>query len=141
VVKIEELIPIPVIENYQNTISKYQEKQEFKLFNSSVDSLITKFERVMSSSDPRINCGIWAIDVLNLTNEILHNFIWLIAWADYFKSTRSENQSLSHSYFPVILHADNCITRINSCRDKIALMVWSYYCHFNPQNRKEVLTY
>lgn len=52
-----------------------------------------------------------------------------------------EGSALSHTDFFVNYFADNCITRIDSLRDKIALMVWAYYCPFNPEKQKEVLVY
>ena len=40
------------------------------------------------------------------------------------------------SYF-----ADNAATRISSCRDKLALLAWAYYCPFNPDKKDEVLNF
>jgi hypothetical protein len=33
------------------------------------------------------------------------------------------------------------MTRIDACTDKLALLVWAFYCPFNPEKRSEVLDY
>ncbi len=63
------------------------------------------------------------------------------SYATVFKNKHKEGSLLSHVDFHVSFFADNCITRIYSCRDKLALMVWSYYCPFNPEKKDEVLNY
>jgi hypothetical protein len=44
-------------------------------------------------------------------------------------------------HFKLSYFADNSITRIASCRDKLALMVWAFYYPFNPEKRPEMLDY
>jgi hypothetical protein len=63
------------------------------------------------------------------------------AYARYYRQKVTRNSQPAHVDFHVSYFADNCITRINSCRDKLALMVWAFYCPFNPENRDEVLDY
>jgi len=63
------------------------------------------------------------------------------AYARHYKGQVRPGTQLADVDFHVSYFADNCITRIDSCRDKIALMVWAFYCPFNPEKRSEILDY
>lgn len=62
------------------------------------------------------------------------------AYAKHYRQQKERWEGKpSHVDFNVSYFADNCITRLDSCRDKIALIVWSFYEPFNPEEK--VLTY
>jgi hypothetical protein len=91
--------------------------------------------------DPRFNAALWAYDVIRLCNEMGYSYCWMAAHAELHSRAREQGRVTSDSDVYVGYFADNCVTRIDSCRDKIALMVWAYYCPFNPENKEEVLSY
>jgi hypothetical protein len=91
--------------------------------------------------NPKFNAIHWAFDVARLCKEITFSYCWMNSHAKFYKERISPGSQPAHVDFHVSYFADNCITRIDSCRDKLALMVWAYYCPFNPENRDEVLDY
>ena len=63
------------------------------------------------------------------------------AHAKLYKEKVGKGSQPAHVDFHVSYYADNCITRIDSCRDKLALMIWAYYCPFNPEKKDETPDY
>ena len=61
------------------------------------------------------------------------------AYAKHYKKTNPPGERPSDSSVYVSMFADLCATGIDSFRDKLALMVWAFYCPFNPENK--VLSY
>lgn len=105
---------------------------------SSFDDMTHEVERLDEAVhlivfDPRFNSVNWMFDCFQLAKEIVYSYCWMVAHADAVSQTGSDAD------FYIQYYADNCITRINSFRDKAALLAWSYYCAFNPNNRAEVL--
>jgi hypothetical protein len=91
--------------------------------------------------DPRFNAVHWAFNVSSLCREIVFGYCWMKAYAKLYKKEVSQGSQPAHVDFHVTYYADNCITRIDSCRDKLALMIWAYYCPFNPEKKDETLDY
>lgn len=91
--------------------------------------------------DPKFNAVLWAFDVARLCNEIVFSYCWMNSYAELYKKRITLGSQPAYVDFHVSYFADNCITRIDSCRDKLALMVWAFYCPFNPEKKKEVLDY
>lgn len=91
--------------------------------------------------DPKFNSIIWAIDVAKLCQEIAFSYCWMNSYAKFYKKQVRPGTQPSDTDFHVSYFADNCIVRINSCRDKLALIVWAFYVPFNPEERKEVPDY
>jgi hypothetical protein len=91
--------------------------------------------------DPRSNAIHWGFAVGRLCREIAFGYCWMNAYAKYYREQMSPDAQPANVDFHVSYFADNSITRIASCRDKIALMVWAYYCPFNPEKKTEVLDY
>jgi hypothetical protein len=91
--------------------------------------------------DPKSNAVLWAFDVAQLCNEIIFSYCWMNSYAELYKKRITPGSQPAHVDFHVSYFADNCITRIDSCRDKLALMVWAFYCAFNPEKRDEILDY
>lgn len=85
--------------------------------------------------DPRYNAVPWAFDCLTLAREIVYSYCWMEAHAAS-QEVRNRGNLFYVSYF-----ADNCMMRIDSFKDKAALLVWAYYCPFNPERRDEVLQF
>ncbi len=104
-------------------------------------SFIDKAYRSGIQFDPKFNVVHWAISVIGLCKEIAYSYCWLKAYEKKYKNENTPNSLPAHVDFRVGYFSDNCITRIDSCRDKIALMVWSYFCNFNPEKRNEVLDF
>jgi hypothetical protein len=92
-------------------------------------------------SDPRFNAVHRAFNVSSLCREIAFGYCWMQAHAELYRKEVARVSQPAHVDFRVTYYADNCITRIDSCRDKIALMVWAYYCPFNPEKKDETLDY
>lgn len=91
--------------------------------------------------NPKLNAVLWAFDIARLCNEIAFSYCWMNSYAKLYRKQITPGSQPAHVDFHVSYFADNCITRIDSCRDKLALMVWAFYCPFNPEKRKEVLDY
>jgi hypothetical protein len=91
--------------------------------------------------DPRFNSVHWSFAVSGLCRQIAFSYCWMKAYANFYKGQAQPGTQPSDAFFHVSYFADNCLTRIDSCRDKIALMVWAYYCPFNPEKRGETLDY
>ena len=87
----------------------------------------------LSTFDPRFNAVRWMVDCLQLAHEIVYSYCWMSAYA------KNQSDLQDHDEFHIQYYADNCITRINSFRDKAALVAWAYYCAFNPNKKAEVL--
>lgn len=121
------------------SISWVKEQSEFQEF----DSIWNKFrsQTLDFPHDPRFNAVFWAYDLSNLCREIIFGFCWSEAWAEFYKKKIPEGEMPSNSFMQLSFYAGNCITLIDSCRDKLALMVWSYFCSFDPNKRREVLVF
>jgi hypothetical protein len=91
--------------------------------------------------DPRFNAVHWGFGVSGLCREIAFGYCWMNAYTTYYKGQIPPSTQPANVQFHVSYFADNSITRIDSCRDKIALMVWAFFCPFNPENRPETLDY
>lgn len=111
---------------------------EILQLDKSVNELITALVGDVPW-DWRYNATYWAQDAADLCLEIAHSIAWMRAYAKYASECEDADQRLAEGL--VSYYADNAATRVGSCRDKIALVVWSYYCPFNPDKRSEVLTF
>ncbi|MFQ5734808.1 MAG: hypothetical protein ACE5KM_22980 [Planctomycetaceae bacterium] len=89
--------------------------------------------------DWRYNATHWALDVGDVCNEIRYSIAWMRASAEYASECNDNDRRSAE--FLVSYYADNAATRISSCRDKLALLAWSYYCPFNPDKKGEVLNF
>lgn len=135
------IIPQEIIGNFQKEQKKIVALKEWKRFISSNKSLYNKAISAALPFDWRFNAVHWAFDVVKLCEETAYSLCWMNAYADFYRSKIKSGTQPSHTDFHVSYFADNCIIGIDSCRDKIALMVWAYYCPFNPEKLKEVLVY
>ena len=81
----------------------------------------------------------WALDVASVCQEIGYSIAWMRAFACYWSECEGDHQRSVERL--VSYYADNAATRISSCRDKLALLAWSYYCPFNPDKKDEVLSF
>jgi hypothetical protein len=127
--------------------SLYLEEEDL-LFKSREWSDFSKSYRRFKKSafnsltfDTRFNAVHWGFSVGNLCREIAFSYCWMNAYAKRFLKTIKKDSQPSNVDFHVSYFADNAITRIDSCRDKIALMIWAFYCPFNPEKRSEVLDF
>jgi hypothetical protein len=91
--------------------------------------------------DPRFNAVHWGFAVGGLCREIAFGYCWMNAYATHYTSQTPPTAQPANVHFHLSYFADNSITRVTSCRDKIALMVWAFYCSFNPEKRSEMLDY
>ena len=111
---------------------------ESKRLNESVAKLLDTLVGIVPW-DWRYNATYWAMDVADVCAEIGFSVASMRAFAKLSEECdRSGRQS---SEGRVSYYADNAATRISSCRDKLALLAWSYYCPFNPDKKEEVLTF
>lgn len=130
-----------VVLNFVDEQEKIVKTPEWKSFDLSCRSLSNIATSGRINFDPRFNSVHWANDINSLCRQIGFSLCWMNAYTRYYKEKVQANSQPAHSDFHVSYYASNCITRISSCKDKIALMVWAYYCPFNPEKRKEVLDY
>lgn len=133
--KHQEVIPEKVIDNYIREIESIRKREEWKNFVNAFKSLNDVSRRIGIPFNPKFNAFHWAVDVRALCHEIGYSYCWMKAYADYYKTEVPEGEIPAHPNFHVSYYAGNCITRIDSCRDKNALMVWAYYCAFDPEKR------
>jgi hypothetical protein len=114
---------------------------EWNSFDRSFNLLYRRALKRSLPFDPKFNTIHWAFDVHRLIREIAYSFCLMKTSAQHYKDKVPPNSEPSHVDFLVSYYADNCITRLDSCRDKLALMIWAFYCAFNPEKREEVLDY
>lgn len=136
----KESIPDRVLKTFDKERTKFLSSTEWNQFIRSDHSLHETVRRG-PFFNPRFNAVHWAFDVSGLSRQIVFSFLWMSAYAQFYKETVSEGSLPAHTNFYVNYFADNCITRIDSSRDKLALLVWAFYCPFNPEKRNEVLDY
>lgn len=74
-----------------------------------------------SPFDPKTNAVHWAFDVSDLCRQIAISYLWMKAYARFYKERVSPGSLTAHTDFHVTYFADNCITRMDSIRDKLAL--------------------
>jgi len=115
--------------------------KEWLSFIKSDNGFSTSAFKASLPFNPRFNVVHWGFGVCNLCREIAFSYCWMNAYAKYYRSQTPRTAQPANVDFNVSYFADNSITRINSCRDKIALMVWAFYCPFNPEKRPEILDY
>lgn len=132
-----------MVDDYQTTHEEYLKVHEEIVKEPRLQS-ISRAERSLYRAffsdtgypfETRYNAIAWAFDCFTLVREIVFSYCWMKAHAKSGRVTRDG------STFQMQYYADNCITRINSFRDKAALLAWSYYCGFNPEDRQDVLTH
>lgn len=123
---------------YEKVYPRYEEAFETLRRESVLIQMLKEEDRLHGAFnalpfDPRFNAVVWAFDCFALAKEIAYSYCWMVAHAEDSPTDESKQR------FYVGYYADNCITRVNSFRDKGALLAWSYYCAFNPDRREEVL--
>jgi len=133
-------VPDEVVEHYVEATQHAESRDEWRSLVESFQSLYAVATEDLPF-DPRYNAFHWALDVERLCHEIRLSYCWCTAYAEFYKSKCKHEDRLAHTNFHVSYYAGNCITRIHACRDKLALMVWAFYCPFNPEERREILTY
>lgn len=126
---------------FPNSVAWVNKREEWKAFVKTWERLEEQVKKVGFSFDPRFNSVFWAYSLANLCKEIVFGFCWAEAWADFYKKKITEGSMPSNAVMQVSFYAGNCITMIDSCRDKLALMVWAYFCPFNPNEKEEILIY
>lgn len=139
--KYQSVIPEEVIENVLQEFETINSWEEWKRFRRSSESIQNAPSSGGLPFDPRFNAVHWAHDVAGLCRQIIYGYCWMNSYAIFYKNNVEIGSRPAHTNFHVTYYADNCVTRIDSCRDKIALMVWAYFSSFNPENKREVLDY
>lgn len=135
--------PIPSIveQNFLEEREKITSRREWISFSNAHKRLYKAAASKVLPFDPKFNAVLWAFDVVELCKEIAFSCCWMNSYGEFYKKRVRRGSQPAHVDFNVSYFADNCITRIDSCRDKLALMVWAFYCPFNPEKKKEVLDY
>ncbi|MDA8105095.1 MAG: Cthe_2314 family HEPN domain-containing protein [Nitrospiraceae bacterium] len=128
-------------EIYLEEQNHFKTDKRWRAFVTSSQRLHESARRGALPFDPRFNAVHWAFNVSSLCREIVFSYCWMKAYAKLYTEHVSPVAQPAHVDFHVTYFADNCITRIDSCRDKLALMVWAYYCPFNPEKKDETLDY
>jgi len=105
---------------------------------SALDEMLAEQDRfdqavITIEFDPRFNAVNWMLDCFPLALEIAYSYCWMSAYAAEVAGLQGDKE------YHIQYYADNCITRINSFRDKAALLAWAYYCPFNPGGKEKVL--
>ncbi|CCQ90824.1 hypothetical protein NITGR_410010 [Nitrospina gracilis 3/211] len=137
--RISEIVP-----KFLETYDLVHEWEEFGLFERASKSLLHdsgKIDKFLNIPDPRFNSISWARDVDWLIDQVYFSFYWMDAFAKYFEEKHDSSKGPYGDYWPASYYADNCMLGIYSCRDKIALMVWAFYCPFDITKKEEVLDF
>lgn len=129
-----------ILKEYAYELKKLEKEKESKAFLRSSKLFKNAIKRQGSLPFKiEINAVFWAYDLINLARELVISFCWMEAHANHYKKNNPLGTEPSHSSVYVSFYADNCVTLIDSFKDKLALMVWAFYCSFNPEVK--VLTY
>ncbi len=137
----EKVISSVVEKNFLEEQKKITSSREWINFSKVHKNLFNISVKRGLPFDPKFNAVLWAFDVARLCNEITFSYCWMNSYAEFYKKRVSPGSQPAHVDFHVSYFVDNCITRIDSWRDKLALMVWAFYCAFNPEKRDEILDY
>jgi len=125
---------------FQSEHDRLTKREPWGEFGRAYDSFFKAAARELHF-DPRFNAIHWAIDIASVGNEIAYAYCWMNACATAYKQDHPPG-SLPADVSPRLsFFADTCFTRLHSGRDKLALMVWSYFCPFNPERKEGVLDY
>ncbi len=127
-------------ESYRRERAVLHDTPSWQTFRTEVYAMQAKVSGTLPH-DPRFNAIHWANDVQRLVEEIAFSYALMRAHATLYKESVPVGELPSHAVFHVGYYADNAITRVDSCRDKLALMVWAYFCPFNPDKKEEVLAF
>ena len=104
----------------------------------AVQPFVDAFDRVDRQDwqfHPQFNAIFWAADVFDLMRQIKFAHSWMRAWAKTYRRAVRRPTQPSHAHFQTAFFADDCLTRIESCRYKLALLVWSFHKPLNPEER------
>ena len=126
---------------YMEEEKLFVSSKEWLTFSKSYSGFRKSAFKASLPFDPRFNAVHWGFGVSGLCREIAFGYCWMKAYAKYYRHQIPPTAQPANVGFHVSYFADNTITRIDSCRDKIALMVWAFYCPFNPEKRPETLEY
>ena len=135
-----EIVLARTLELFNEERKTFYSSARWKQFIRADTSLYETAEKT-PNFDPRFNAVHWAFDLSGLCRQIVFSYLWMNAYARFYKDTVSPGSLPAHTNFYVTYFADNCITRLDSSRDKLALLVWAFYCPFNPEKRNEVIDY
>jgi len=130
--------------DYHRVSEVLAEKQEALQCDESqrLNESASKLAEALVGSIPwdwHYNATHWALDVGAVCCEIGYSIAWMRAFAEYSSECNDLDRHSVENH--VSYYADNAATRISSCRDKLALLAWSYYCPFNPDRKDEVLNF
>lgn len=136
------IVPAGIEEHLLDEKQRLLATREWRRFNRAYQRLDDAlYDNVTLPFDPRFNAVLWARDSASLCRQVAHSLVWMKAYGEYYKAKIPKGKRLSDPYFEVSYFADNAITRIHSCRDKLALSVWAYFVPFNPEQREQVLDF
>ena len=116
------------------------DRSTWKLLNTGYAAL-HKAACESHTLDPKFNAIHWAHDVALICEEIEYSISRMRVYASNYMNENPGGSSPVSVSPLVTYYADNAITRIHSCRDKLALMIWAHFCPFNPLKRDEVLDF
>lgn len=116
----EKIIPPIVEQNFLEEQKKITSCREWISFSNAYMSFRKAARKAPLPFDPKFNAVLWAFDVVELCKEIAFGYSWMNSYAESYKKQISPGSQPAHVDFHVSYFADNCITRIDSCRDKLA---------------------
>ena len=122
-------------------LKKLDKEKASKAFQKSCVSFEYARKKAGHPFKPEYNAVYWACELINMAREMIISYCWMEAHAIWYKKNNPPGQLPSDSSTYVSFYADYCATLIDSFRDKLALMVYSLYCSFNPENKDEILIY
>lgn len=127
-------------EYYQQQINQICKAVDIDSVHRNHLTLKSKFNQYQTRNW-KFNSFHWANDVKRLADQLVYGFSKLKSHCKAYKDFTTDGQSSSNTYGPVSFYADTCILNLYSMRDKLALLVWSYFHPFNPNEKNEVLSY
>ncbi len=117
-----------------------EQQQEHIRFHKSFHELKNKFYE-NHSDDWKFNSFHWALDTYKILMSVIYSFVNMKSRAVLYKKNRKKGEHPSNSHPQINFYCDSTMVNLYTCRDKTALMVWSYFHPFDPENKKEVLSY
>lgn len=135
---------LQLFKDFEENLKLLHQTPEGKLYQKTSQSLLQNKDKknfYLNTLDPRFNSYHWALDVTTFFEQIPFGLCWMKTYGTQVEKDLKADPRPYGTNPMVAYFGDNCAIGINSCRDKIALMLWAYHCSFDPTKEEEVLAY
>lgn len=119
---------------------KYLSQDHFNVYLVLLNKLYKEWKQKLDHHW-KYNAIHWATYIHSNLNKTIFSYAMAISNSNFYKSKTINGAKPNDVFVPVSSYIDNAVVNLHSCRDKVALMLWSYNTPFNPEIKSEVLTY